>query len=237
MTRGSSGNNLPEGEEAANITIPSETEEDKDLESVQEGMQSDKEPRERGYPNSADASIIGAQAEGINTDSDARAPGASSDGRGGTGTSNAGFTVPTTMEPQVNRDPSGSLFIQLGFTMEEAHCFVSDEMMTGTDTICHIYDNIVEHLVNVYRKPGGGGCGMPVSKISEWNFKLLVYLIKQEDKIFRTLDMNGIHPTHISDIEDHHTLDMTNDNSLVTALVITKLLIDKNIYVMWNLIH
>ena len=47
MTRGSSGNNLPEGEEAANITIPIETEEDKDLESVQEGMQSDKNP-ERG---------------------------------------------------------------------------------------------------------------------------------------------------------------------------------------------
>ena len=62
--------------------------------------------------------------------------------------------------------------------MEAAHRFVFDKIMTGPDTIRRLDERIVEHLVSVAFKPGGGGHGVPVSDLFECNFKLIVYLIK-----------------------------------------------------------
>ena len=63
---------------------------------------------------------------------------------------------------------------------------------------------------------------MPVAKIAEWNFKLLMYFIKQADKTGHPIEMNRIHAIHLSEVEYHRNLEETHENSLVNALVITK---------------
>ena len=73
---------------------------------------------------------------------------------------------------------------------------------------------------------------MPVVELSEWNFNLLVYFIKQADKTRHPIEVNGIRPTHLSKIEYHRTLEITHDNSLVTSAVITQSLIGNNIDVL-----
>lgn len=94
-----------------------------------------------------------------------------------------------------------------------------------------------ENLVIISCKPGGGGHGVPVANISEWKFKLLVYFIKKSDMNSFPIEMNRIHTIHLSEIEDHRNLKLTHNNSIMTASVSTQSLIDKDIDVVWDLIH
>ena len=119
-TGGSSGNKIPGRKEVTNSIIPIEPEEDECLESIWEGMTRDENPQERRYPNASDASATGARAEGNNYVSDGRAPDTLPYGIGENGTTNTGVISPTSMDLQVNGDPSGHLFIRLGLTMEAA---------------------------------------------------------------------------------------------------------------------
>ena len=73
-------------------------------------------------------------------------------------------------------------------------------MMTGTNTLLRIDDKRVEHLVSIARNPGGGGHGAPVAELAKYNFKLMVYFIKQVDKTGRPIEMNEIHPIHLSEV-------------------------------------
>ena len=94
-----------------------------------------------------------------------------------------------------------------------------------------------ENLVIIACKPGGGGHGVPVANISEWKFKLLVYFIKQSDMTSFPIEMNRIHTIQLCEIEDHRNLKLTHNNSIMTASVSTQSLIDKDIDVVWDLIH
>ena len=78
---------------------------------------------------------------------------------------------------------------------------------------------------------------MPVFKLAERNSKLLVYFIKQSDKTSCPIEMKRIHPIHLSEVENHRTLEKTHNNSLVNAPVMTQSLIYNNIYTMWDLFH
>ena len=55
-------------------------------------------------------------------------------------------------------------------------------MMTGPDTIFYLDENRVDQLVSIARKPGVGGRGVPVSELSDCNFKLLVYLLSRQTR-------------------------------------------------------
>ena len=55
--------------------------------------------------------------------------------------------------------------------------------------------------MNIAHKPGGGLRGVPVAKLSEWNFKLIVHFINQADKTSRTIEMNVIRHIRLSEIE------------------------------------
>ena len=105
--------------------------------------------QERGHTNPAGSGATGAQAGGNNEVSDGRAPDDSPDGKAGTRTGNTGVTRMTPMELQMNRDLNGLLFIRLRFTMEAAHNFVFEKMMTGTNTLCRLDEKIDDHLVSV----------------------------------------------------------------------------------------
>ena len=64
-----------------------------------------------------------------------------------------------------------------------------------------------------------------------------MYFINQADKKRHPIEMNGIHPIYLSEVEYYCTLEKTNGNSIVTAPVINQSLIDKNIDVVWDLFH
>ena len=141
-------------------------------------MTSNEKPQDRGDLKAGDASTTGACGRGNNNVSYGRVPDTSPYGRGGTGTSNTGVNGPTPMELRVNGDPSGCLFIHLGFTTEAEHCCVLEKFITGPDTIRCLDNTQVDHLVSVSHNPVGVGGGVPVSELSEWNFNLIVYFIK-----------------------------------------------------------
>lgn len=109
--------------------------------------------------------------------------------------------------------------------------------MTVPNTLCRLDDKIFDHLVSVACNPGGGGHIVPVTKLDEWYFNLLVYIIKNMDNTSHPIEMNGINRILLFDVEDHRTLEKTHEKILVTIPRITQSSIDKNVDVMWYLVH
>ena len=75
------------------------------------------------------------------------------------------------MEAQVE------FFHPLGIHHGSSASFFFGKMMTGPDTLRRFDDMQVEHFVSIASKPGGGRRGVPVAKLAEWNFKLIMYFI------------------------------------------------------------
>ena len=84
--------------------------------------------------------------------------------------------VTTTNE--VNASVAGQLFVLLGFEIPDTHRFVFTESINDADALSRLTDKKLAHLIAVARKPGGRVTGVAVTALAEWNFKLLLWLVK-----------------------------------------------------------
>ena len=83
-----------------------------------------------------------------------------------------------TMKNEINTSVAGQLFVLLGFEIPAAHRFIFTESINDADAFSRLTDKKLAHLIAVVRKPGGKIMGVAVAALAEWNFKLLVWLVK-----------------------------------------------------------
>ena len=119
-------------------------------------------------------------------------------------------------------DPASLLFLCLGLEVAATHCFVFQEMMSGTKNILRLDDKHVEQIVTVACKSGGGVASVPVTKLDEWNFKLLVYYVKLCEPRIRPVVLADINNNDLRSIEYHQNFMTLHDNAENSPPVITQ---------------
>ena len=154
---------------------------------------------------------------------------AGAQGRGGAHPPEPMIAITNAMQS----DPSGLMFVRLGFEVETAHHFVFLEMMYGPNNLLQIDGKCVEQLVTVACKPGGGVAGAPVTELAELNFKLLVYYVKLCELRSRPVVLDDIGDNALRSIKYHRNYATIHGNTEKSPPVITQIQITKNIDLVW----
>ena len=118
--------------------------------------------------------------------------------------SDAGSVGPPVVDPvaqalvnmtnEVNASVAGQFFVILGFEIPAAHRLVFTESINDADAFSRLTDKKLAHLIAVVHKPGGRVTGVAVAALAEWNFKLLVWLVKLHKMCSRPVGLGAITP-------------------------------------------
>ena len=84
---------------------------------------------------------------------------------------------------------SRTMLERMGFTNAAAQVMVNadGQGLASMDDFLTMEDDTIESICRVIRKPGGGDAGQVVSAKAEANLKMMVYYIKHQDRISRTI--------------------------------------------------
>ena len=157
--------------------------------------------------------------------------------------SDAGSVGPTIVDPvaqalvtmtnEVNASVAGRLFVLLGFEILAAHRLVFTESINDADAFSRLTDKKLAQLIAVTRKPGGRVTGVAVAALAEWNFKILVWLVKLQTMCSRPVDLGAI-TTH--DLTVHEDLKDTIEkysNDTIKMPTLTDVMIKLNVDRIW----
>ena len=137
------------------------------------------------------------------------------------------------MTNEVNARLVGQLFVLLGFEIPAAHRFVFTELINDADAFYRLTDKKLTHLIAVARKPGGRVTGVAVAALAEWNFKLLVWLVKLQTMCSCPVDLGAIIPHDLKVHEGLKNRIEKYDNDTIKMPTLTDTMIKLNIDRLW----
>ena len=142
-----------------------------------------------------------------------------------------------TMTNEVNASVAGQLFVLLGFEILAAHQFVFTESINDADAFSRLTDKKLAHLIAVTRKPNVRVTGVAVSALAEWNFKLLVWLVKLQIICSRPVDLGAITPPDLTVHEDLKDTIEKYNNDTIKMPTLTDAMIKLNVDRLWERVN
>ena len=102
-------------------------------------------------------------------------------------------------------------------------------MINEADAFSRLNAKKLAHLIEVARKPGGRAIGVAVAALAEWNFKILVWLVKLQKMCIRPEDLGAITTHDLTVHEDLKDMIEKYDNDTIKMTTLTDTMIKSKI--------